>query len=259
MPSPRFRLAPTLGTILGFSLLMALGTWQYGRAGQKLDLERARDASAALPPKAVSSATALDTSLAFHSVRLRGTLDPARLVIFKHRTRDGHPGVWFGAPLILEDGSATWANLGWVPISERDTLAKKMRASAPTSQTYQGLWHIPARNIQDTVTRKTLKANPKALTASTLAWRTYDITALHDALPEAKPPQPGVLVLKAEHSGEPFPIASTSYVTKPYMTSERHMSYAAFWYVTGAALLALYLGYTFGFIGSFARRASTDD
>ncbi len=251
MPSPRFRLIPPLATTLGFSLLMVLGTWQYRRAGEKSEMERARDASATLPPTPITSATALTEALAFHTVRTRATLDRTRVVSFKHRTRDGHPGLWFGAPLILEDGSSVWANLGWVPIGQRDAISKKLRDTPTSAQAYQGLWHVPSRNIDDTVTRALLLKTPNLLSQETTAWRTYDIEALHDTLQSPKPTRPGVVVLTKEHSGTPFPIASTSYIPKPYMTSERHMSYSAFWYVTGLALLALYLGYTFGFIGSF--------
>ena len=254
------KLLPTLATLLGLALLLALGTWQLGRYHEKLEREAEIAAREDLPALALKALPSGDTALEelnYRSVTLRGELDMRYAVLFKHRQLDGRPGYWLAAPLVTADRRAIWTNLGWLPFKEARSLAEAVSNRAPSpSETYQGLLYLLPQNIEDTITRARLERGELELKDTLSEWHTYDIEALLESTPYEMGSKPAVLVLDSSHSGEPYPIATTESLTKPYMTSERHQGYFLFWYSTAGALLLLYLGASFGLIGSFQRPGS---
>jgi len=254
MDTPRIRLIPTLATLAGFLLLMSLGTWQYGRYQEKLEIEQTRDARKDDAPEAIKSVSVLAErdSLNFTRVVMRGTLEHAQTLLFKHRTFQGRPGFWVATPLTLEQGGGTiLTHRGWLPVREGEALAAEMRkreVGAP--QEFRGIVHVLGQNIPDADARALIEKGELSLEGSLTAWDTYDVEAIQGLMTKPVPASPMVLVLDESHSGDPLPIATTGHVTKPFLTSDRHLGYAAFWYATGVALLALHVAGTLGLVRS---------
>ncbi len=255
MRRPTFLPVPTAATLLGLGILVSLGTWQYGRYQEKLGVEAAVSTRADLPPKTARSIDALDLTQDSHRViTFAGTLRRGEGVLFKHRTLEGRPGYWLAAPLELEDGARVIANLGWLPVRDGVALAEAERERPPEVGEFTGLLHVLDRNIEDARMRARVGRGEVDPSDDLLEWNSYDVEALSALYGMLDDFPPMVLVLTEKHSGDPFPMASTSYVTKPYMTSDRHLGYSAFWYTTGAALLLLYMGAAFGVVGSWGKK-----
>ena len=243
----------TLGAFVGILLLCGLGTWQLTRYRQKVALEEVREKNVQLAPVAVSSLAQLQ-GLNYRRISVSGQLLPAYSVLFKHRTYKQLPGFWLVQPLRLDGGGVLLVNRGWLPFDRGVELAERERTSAPSYRTLTGLFYVLPQNLPDFQMRQRLKAAPQGLQGSLTQWDRYDLSGVYDALPYDHLQAPGVLVLEATGQEKTYPLPSTAYVTKPYMTSDRHMSYFIFWYTCAAALLGLYLAASFGVIGSFGKR-----
>jgi surfeit locus 1 family protein len=249
----RLRLWPTVGTLVGLAILVSLGTWQTNRFIEKLDVETERDARLGAEPIQIRSLADFEQRAAsFRPVALLGELDPDYAFLFNHRVHDGTPGYWLGGVLRFADGDgAVLVNRGWV---HRDEALRVAKAPPPTgTDRYRGLVHVPRRVVADTHMRERLDTGQSALDGEPTEWDTYDIEAINDALPHTMPDEPAIVVFGPEQTLHPYPIASFEHVTAPFMTSERHLGYAVFWYTTALALLAMYLAAGFGYIGSQRR------
>ena len=245
-----------MGTLVALSLLWGLGTWQWQRYQGKLNLEATRDAQQLLPPKALLDVRDITSEeFSYSAVYVQGQFDNAKSVLFRHRQYDNHPGYWVGTPLLLNQGTqAIVVNRGWVPKERGEAFIQALMKQPSTPARYEGVLHIPERIIEDSTTRLKIKKGDVALHQGGLKLASYDLELIQNQLEGVALPQtPSVLVLAPKHSGTPFPIASLDYITKPYMTSERHLSYSIFWYVMGVVLIGLYLGYSFGVVRSGRR------
>lgn len=250
---PRFW--PTLGTIVGLALLLALGTWQTLRYFEKLAIEAERAAHLTDARIQVKSLAEFQQKARSYSpIEVRGSLDPDYVFLFKHRTHDGgKPGYWVGGVLRFAEGpGALIVNRGWVHRNSAQELAAEPLDTELKS--YNGLVYQPQRVIADEGTRAELKRGELALKTSpqgeVVEWESYDITGIAQALSVETPTTPTILVLGPEHSEYPYPVASLEYVTQPYMTSERHLGYLSFWYLTALGLLGMYLANAFGLLTS---------
>lgn len=254
----RPKLWPTLGTVVGLALLIALGTWQTVRYFEKLELEAARAAHLGDTPLEIDSLSQFkEHARSYSPIEVHGHLDPNYVFLFKHRTHDGgKPGYWIGGVLRFAQGpGALIVNRGWVRLRDAAELAAEPLDTQV--QTYTGLVYQPQRVIADDDTRAALKRGEirlaKTADSKPVEWETYDITGIAQALKAEgieTPQTPTVLVLGPEHSEYPYPIASLEYVTQPYMTSERHFGYLSFWFLTALGLLAMYLANAFGLLTS---------
>lgn len=249
----QLRLWPTLGTVVGLSILISLGTWQLSRYLEKIELEAQR--SERLDEDIVEASSLADFEAgagAYNAVAVRGQLDPRYTFLFKHRVHDGKPGYWLGGVLRFAEGDgAVLVNRGWVHREHIDEIAN--REPPANTRVYLGLNHAPNRIVADTAMRQGLASGAVELQDAVTEWDTYDLEAIAGALPFETPDDPSIMVLGPDHSRDPYPIASFDYVTAPYLTSERHLSYVLFWYATAIALLAMYLGAGFGYLGSKRR------
>lgn len=241
--------------IVGLVLLISLGTWQYGRYHIKLGQETTRDQQKTKEAITVSSISSINPrTMAYRRLRIRGTFDNARSVLFRHRNYKTKPGYWVGSPLILSDGEdaskkeVLWVNRGWVPKQLGRDFLKKLSKQQATTQTYEGLLHVPDKIVKDRRTRLGIKNGQKSLLNGRLELASYDLDMLQAQTAQKTPDTPMILVLDSKHSGSPMPIASLTYLTKPYMTSDRHMSYFIFWYAMAVVLFGLYMAHSLGLI-----------
>src|SRR5690554_4508367 len=251
----RPKLWPTLGTVVGLMLLVALGTWQTVRYFEKLEIEAARAEHLGDTPLEIASFAQFEQYARSYSlIEVRGSLDPDYVFLFKHRTHDGgKPGYWVGGVLRFAEGpGALIVNRGWVHRNSAQELAGE--ALDTEVKSYSGLVYQPQRVIADEGTRAELSRGELNLKTSpqgdVVEWESYDITGIAQALSVETPATPTILVLGPEHSEYPYPVASLEYVTQPYMTSERHLGYLSFWYLTALGLLGMYLANAFGLLTS---------
>ncbi|MEM1348515.1 MAG: SURF1 family protein [Myxococcota bacterium] len=266
MSTPYLRVLSALAVLAGFLLLMSLGTWQYGRYQEKLELERALAERKDDAPERITAVSALRDrgALNYAPVVLRGVLVHKQTLLFTHRTFDGRPGFWVATPLALADGGSLLAHRGWLPVREGEEIARKMREQTSVEeQEFRGIVHVLGQNIPDADARALIERGELSLSGELTMWDSYDVEAIQGLMDGPVPEAPMVLVLDKTHSGSPLPIATTAHVTKPFLTSDRHLGYAAFWYVTGVALLAMYIAGTLGWIrsgrGGAARGDPPDD
>ncbi|MEZ4459984.1 MAG: SURF1 family protein [bacterium] len=233
---------------MALALLVALGTWQWSRYGEKLEIEATQAARSELPPEVVTtSAQLVGPEAAYRHVDVHGRVLTDYTVRFKFRILDGKSGEWIASPLQLMDGQVVLLLRGWVDVKEAEQLAKTQKL--PDSGVYRGLVYELPRNIADDATRAALPPAPKE---SFLAWNTFDVEAVY-AFWKLPHPSNKVVVVQTEGDEGP-PLESAEFVLQPYMNSDKHLGYAMTWYTLAFALVGLWLAAGFGFIGSRSSR-----
>ena len=127
-PPPRRALSVLVATIAGVGITASLGTWQLGRAAQKIAIQSALDSRALLPAltgsELAGNADAASTQL-YRPARARGRWLSARTVFLENRQMSARVGFYVVTPLQL-DGRADvlLVQRGWVPrdANERSRL-----------------------------------------------------------------------------------------------------------------------------------------
>lgn len=257
------RLWPTLGTVVGFILLVGLGTWQTDRYFDKLEVEAERAEHVHDDPVTIDSFEQfVENANPYSPVLVQGSLDPDYVFLFKHRARNSQPGYWLGGLVRFARGPGVLiVNRGWIPLKAAKDPA--IHEPDPGPQNFKGIVYQPKQVIADDDTRASLKSGKLQLKMTPadkpVEWETYDIAGISEALHLKTPTPPTVLVLGPDHTEQPYPIASLDYVTKPYMTSERHLGYATFWFLTALGLLAMYFANAFGVLSSGRHRPAPND
>src|SRR5579864_2585044 len=218
----------SIWSLLGFLVLIGLGTWQIERLHWKEGLIAARDAAVSAPPVPLPRSVAAAATMDFHRVEARGQfLYQHELYLNATERRSGQGGLLVLTPLRLEDGPTVFVDRGWIPPERRDPVTRAAGNPAGTV-TVEGLlrlppagkpgWFVPAHDPKQNL------------------WFYIDLpamaraTALDRVLPfyvDAGPaPNPGGLPLGGQ--------ADTELVNN-------HLQYAITWYALAAALLAIYL------------------
>ncbi len=106
---------PTLITLLGLAILLALGTWQVQRLYWKEALIAKREARAREVPMALPAEIEAPGAIEFRQVRLEGRFRHDREIYLAARVYQGRVGLHVVTPLVLGDGRAILVDRGWVP------------------------------------------------------------------------------------------------------------------------------------------------
>ena len=123
--------------LLGIAAALSLGSWQWGRAQQKLALHAAIEQRQALP--VIGNAEVLDSQndparWLHRTVQIRGEWLPALTVYLDNRQMNAKPGFYVVTPLRL-DGSqaAVLVQRGWVQrdFARRERLPAVQTATGP--------------------------------------------------------------------------------------------------------------------------------
>jgi surfeit locus 1 family protein len=129
----------TLAAVAGVLVAARLGTWQWGRAEEKLALEESIRTRAQAPvvDGGTLVAHAGDAELLHRTVRLRGQWLGEHTVYLDNRQMQGRPGFYVVTPLRLAEQpeAVVLVQRGWVPrnFSERERLPEVPTPSGEVS------------------------------------------------------------------------------------------------------------------------------
>jgi surfeit locus 1 family protein len=116
------------GAAAGIAATLALGSWQWGRAQQKLALHAAIEQRGQQPPVAAAdllAGGAVAATLLHRPIVLRGQWLPEATVYLDNRQMNGKPGFYVVTPLRLEASQAVvLVQRGWAPrnFTQRERL-----------------------------------------------------------------------------------------------------------------------------------------
>lgn len=219
---PRFW--PTVATLAGLIVLLALGTWQLQRLSWKRGLIAHAQEQLAAPalPLAGADPIALD----YRRVSATGTYLHDRAFAFGFTAEGGRPGARLVTPFRLTDGRVFLVDRGWMPEDLLPPLVPD--GLQPTGEIaiegigrWRGDWRRSWLSPADSPT----------------SWRWYgwDLPAMSAALD--LPLEPLELVLERSEGPAGLPRAEPVSVSLP----NDHLGYALTWYGLAAVLLAVYI------------------
>jgi surfeit locus 1 family protein len=102
-------------TLLAVVAFIALGRWQWHRAGQKRALAAAFSAGSAEVQELDGGSTA--TLPRYAQVRAHGHYDRAHQFLLDNMSHQGQAGYEVLTPLLLDDGRTLLVNRGWLPLT----------------------------------------------------------------------------------------------------------------------------------------------
>jgi len=225
----RRRLLPlTLAALVGFAVLIGLGTWQVERLHWKEALIAQRTAATSAPPAALPRSLEAARPLEFHRVEAKGVfLHDREIPVHAIERRSGGAGYLVLTPLRLEDGAVVLVERGWVPADKREAQTRA-QGNPPGEVSVEGLlrlapaekpgWFLPANDPDRG------------------EWFWIELPALARAAGES-----GALPFYVEAGPAPnpggFPVGGQANTDLP----NDHLQYAITWYALAAALAVIYL------------------
>jgi len=123
--SIRFEKGPTLAYLCLLPLLLALGTWQLGRAAEKRAfLEQQEQASASSAIIELSTAIEIDAdAVRYKKVQAAGHYDQRHQFLIDNQINDGKAGYFVLTPFVLPgETKAVLINRGWIPLNKDRTI-----------------------------------------------------------------------------------------------------------------------------------------
>ncbi len=219
---------PSLVTALLLALLVSLGFWQLGRAGDKEALARAFEIQAHLPAVALTTLDPADPATRFRRVTAQGRYDTQHQVLLDNQLREGRSGIHVYTPLRLVDmDAAILVNRGWLPWGASRLRLPEVALTVDAVQV-EGLLSQPAN--------PGLKLEGQAENWPRLV-SFLDYEQISQDL--GYPLLPAVILLD--------PAAAHGYGRDweprfPGLGAERHRGYAVQWFALALALLVIYLG-----------------
>jgi surfeit locus 1 family protein len=225
----RPRLGPSLATLAGLIVLVALGTWQVERLQWKESLIAQRTAQLAAPPEVLPARSGEWAAWDFRKVSTSGRFRHDLEQLFGASTHEGRLGHHVLAPLVRADGSALLVDRGWIPADRAHPATRREgQVDGPVAVTgiarYRGDdapgWFTPANRPEN------------------LMWFSYDLPALEQALGLALLP----VVVEADGRPNPggLPIGGQTRVELP----NNHLQYAITWYGLALTLLGVYVAFS---------------
>lgn len=219
-------LGPTVAALVGFLLLLGLGTWQLQRRVWKEGLIAQREAAMAAPAVPLPAVIADPAALEYRHVWVEGTFRHDHELYVTSRFYRDKPGYQVVTPLIMADGRAVLVNRGFVPLSARDPATRQagevagpVRIEGVVRLSGKPGWFTPANEPA-----ADLWFNPDVAQMAVAAG--LDPAKTSPVFVEAGPaPNPGGL-----------PIGGQTSIDLP----NDHLQYAITWYSLATALAVIY-------------------
>jgi surfeit locus 1 family protein len=136
------RLIPTLVTVPGVLILLALGTWQVERLHWKEGLIARRDAAVAAAPVAPPRTLDEARDLEFHHVAADGIFQNDKELFLAASSDNGDSGYQVVTPLKMADGQTLFVNRGFIPLDLKDR-AKRAAGEPAGTLRVAGLLRVP--------------------------------------------------------------------------------------------------------------------
>jgi surfeit locus 1 family protein len=230
----KFRLWPTILTLVMMAIVIGLGTWQVQRLAWKTELLATIAARTNADPVDLPPVIAEPKDWLFRSVHLSGHFDNAKALWLYGRTYDGKAGIHLLVPLIRPEGDPILVDRGFVPFEHGSELAAFETVFELPGQSAHvngivrlpepgGLFlpsNIPNRNI----------------------WYWVDISSMKNQLTMPLAPvyiaeRPG----DNPHLGVHFDWPAATGGTEGTGIRNEHLNYAIFWYSMAGVLAVIYL------------------
>lgn len=229
IPDRRGRFWPTLATVLGVALALALGNWQLDRGAQKRAMKARYDAQAAQPPIHVGAEVLNAEDLDLRHAEARGVFEPRYAVYIDNRIHHGVPGYHVVMPLRIE-GSERYVlvNRGWI-------ARPALRSELPAIRTPAGPVNITGTAVIPG--RRTLELSSAVIEGS--IWQNLTIERYRKAMPIAVQP----FVIRQESTLDDGLIRAWD---PPDFGIEKHYGYAFQWFALAVTLLGFYAVTQFG-------------
>jgi surfeit locus 1 family protein len=222
-PARRFRpgLLPTLLTLLGLAVLIALGTWQVQRMAWKEGEIALREARLQADPVPLP-ADADPEAWHFRRVLVEGRLLHDRAQLMGAEARGGRLGHHLLVPL-ARNGDHVLVNRGWVPADWKEAVPEHAQPEGTV--------------VIDGIARHRGDDRPGLFTPGnrpeSREWYWYDMAGLSAATGVTLAP----LVIDAARDGDEPPVGGRTVIDLP----NDHLGYALTWYGLAAGLLGIYL------------------
>jgi surfeit locus 1 family protein len=226
----RFRphLWPTLMTLFGLAVLLALGTWQVQRLHWKQALIAKLEARAGEAPMSLPAAIVDPEALEFRPLRLDGRFRHEREMYLVARTHEGRVGLHVVTPFVLDGGRTILVDRGWVPPARKapeSRAAGQLEGPLTVLSTFRrGGWSgyrfLRPENQPD---------------ENAWLWMDLPAMAAYAGLPRTVTELYAVAGPAAVPGG--YPIGMGAEVK----LRDAHLQYAITWYALAFALLTIYL------------------
>lgn len=225
----RLRLWPTLTTLVGLAVLLSLGTWQVQRLSWKRDLIATAQAQLAAPPSPLPEGEDL-AATDFRRFVVSGEYLHEEALGYGLQASGNEPGGRLVTPFRLDDGRVILIDRGWLP---EDLLPpavpEGLEPRGPQRLEGVARWRAePGRNWMTPMDQPDKRR-----------WFAWEIPAI--AAATGLPVLPVVLTLDRSEGAAGLPKVT------PVQAEFRndHLGYAITWYGLAAALLAIYLLFSF--------------
>jgi surfeit locus 1 family protein len=219
---------PTVATLLGLAVLLALGTWQVERLQWKQALIGERQAQLAAPAASLP-ATATDwRAWDFRPVIVQGEFRHDLEQLFGVSAIDGRIGHHVLTPLVRPGGAAVLVDRGWVPADRaHPSTRREGQTTGPARVTGIARWRGGDRPGWFTPDNKPEQG----------LWYWYDLAALQHRMGLQLLP----VVVEADATPNPggLPVGGQTRTE----LSNNHLQYAITWYGLAAGLLGVWVAF----------------
>ncbi|MBC6906180.1 SURF1 family protein [Saccharophagus sp. K07] len=214
----------TIFTILLLPLLVSLGFWQLQRADEKSTIQQLVAEQQALPPAELTASTAAQMT-PYRRVVFSGAPEAEHIWLLENQLYQGRLGYHMIVPVALSADTYVLVNCGWISGAERRDQLPQIPA-LPEAARFFGQIRQPSYNRF--LRGEALDAGwPKRILQ-------MDIAVMSQAL--GKPLLPWVIQLD-----ETSPMAQTVHWPIVNMSADKHLGYAAQWFLMAIALVILWV------------------
>lgn len=220
----KFRLWPTIITLIMMAIVIGLGTWQIQRLAWKTALLATIAERMNAPPVALPPDIEHPQDWAFRRVTVTGHFAGGQALWLYGRTYDGKAGIHLLVPLVQDGGDAILIDRGFVPFDHGSTLVP--------FTTPEGTVEI------DGVVREPEPAGgfvPSAKPEQNI-WYAVDPVLMSQATGLTLAP---LYIAAKPRDGQDWPRGTGG--NESLGIRNEHLNYAIFWYSMAAVLAAIYV------------------